>query len=160
MNLDPGTNEVVSDDDEEEEEIQLKDTPASEATPNNTDIQNKVITTRDNGVQEQHVDPLNTQNSSDVTSNKKTFNEKFNLADIPQEIINQILIGKSRDIFNMQNSILNAKYFRPHLTNSRLINHKYHIQTRLLRNQNKNVSNTSPTTHNRPSETRTRRGAT
>lgn len=95
VDLDPGTNEVVSDDDDDETEVQLKDTPVSESTPNNTDIQNKVITTRDNGIQEHHVDSFNTQNAtSDVTSDKKTFNEKFNLADIPQEIINQILIGK------------------------------------------------------------------
>lgn len=95
---DPGTNEVISDDDVDEEG-QQKDTPASEKTsePNITEVQNKVITTRENAIQEHHVDPNNTEkaNNSEVIPNKKTFNEKFNLADIPQEIINQILIGKS-----------------------------------------------------------------
>ncbi|XP_063700935.1 chaoptin [Culicoides brevitarsis] len=91
---DMGINDVLTDDDEPE--VQQKDTPSNDSRPqmNDTDIQNKVITTRENGLgtQEQHVDTENDTNDQDVTE-RKTFGERFNLADIPQEVINQILIG-------------------------------------------------------------------
>lgn len=127
---DPGTNEVISNDDDLED--QQKDTPASEKSsePNVTEVQNKVIATRDNAIQEHHVDPNNTYNgnNSEVTTHKKTFNEKFNLADIPQEVINEILIGESQ-LHLKKTPFCNFinYHFRSHPFSSCCINNKHHI---------------------------------